>query len=159
MFILIAAVNQVGTIGLEGSMPWHNPEDFKHFKATTMGHRVVMGRKTFEGIPNGLPGREVLCVSRSKQNNVETILDFEAFLKEHATTPESIFIAGGADIYAQALPYASKILLSIIHDNHVMGDTFFPKYDEANFPIKNIKSFETFTLEERERSYGYHFNY
>ena len=149
MLTLIVAVNNNGTIGLNGTMPWHNREDLQHFKHTTMGKTVVMGRKTVVGLPGPLPGRRVLTVS-SSQKGADVIGDFEAFLQEHAQSHAEIFIAGGGQIYAQAIPYVSKILVSVIDDN-TQGDTVFPVSYLDAFKLTDTKHLSTFTLKTYER--------
>lgn len=149
MLTLIVAINQNGTIGLNGTMPWHNREDLQHFKTTTMGKTVVMGRKTIAGLPGSLPGRKVLMVSNTEKGP-DVIADYEAFLREHANSNKDIFIAGGGQVYAQAIPYARKVLVSIINDT-TQGDTHFPKAWLNDFKLTDTKAFTTFTLQTYER--------
>ncbi|NLW15967.1 MAG: dihydrofolate reductase [Erysipelothrix sp.] len=143
MLTLVVACNKHRTIGLDGKMPWHAPEDLKHFKNYTMGKKVVMGRKTFNGLPKKLIGRDMYIVSRTPQGE-NSITDFNAFLQENKDTKEEIIIAGGGEIYKMALPFADKIVLSIIKDNDVVGDTFFPEIDTNVFEIESKEIFETF---------------
>lgn len=146
MLVMIAAMNQNRTLGLNGSMPWHCPEDLKFFKRMTMGETLIMGRKTYDGLPKVLKGRNILKVSRSEGD----ISDLAQYLKDHETSSETIFVAGGGEVYKAAMPYAQKIYLSIIKDE-IMGDTFFPEIDASEYTLSDTVAFETFTLEIYER--------
>lgn len=149
MIKIIVAMNQHRTIGLNGSMPWHNKEDLKHFRATTLNQKVVMGRKTFEGLPTKLDQREIYVVTRSKsfENAIPNLM---AFLKENEHSNEDIFIAGGGEIYAQSLPFAHELIISYI-PNDVVGDTFFPDFSDLEFKIKNQVEYSTFKQVTYER--------
>lgn len=144
MITLIAAMNHFGTIGLNEGMPWHNKQELMHFKNYTMGKNVVMGRKTFEGLPKTLKGRNVYVVSRNPNfNNV--VLNFDALLEKHMNDDEELIVAGGGEIYRKALPYARFLVLSYIHDNEVVGDTFFPSFSMNDFQIIHRKVYTSFT--------------
>ncbi|HZJ87211.1 MAG TPA: dihydrofolate reductase [Erysipelothrix sp.] len=144
MITLIAAMNKTHTIGLDGKMPWHKPEDLKHFKNYTMGKTVLMGRKTFEGLPTKLKGRNILIVSKNPAYD-NRIDDLVSYLKNDQETDELI-IAGGGEIYRIAIDFADRIVLSLIEDNDVMGDTFFPNIDLEKFELINDEKKETFRL-------------
>ena len=146
MLVMIAAVNKNNTLGLDGSMPWHCPEDLKFFKRMTMNQTLLMGRKTYEGLPKVLKGRNILQVSRK----FGEIKDLEAFLMEHQKDEKEIFVAGGGEVYKAAMPYAKKIYLSRINDETV-GDTFFPDIS-SDYQLSDKIPFETFTLEIYERN-------
>lgn len=147
MLAIVAAINSKGTLGLDGVMPWHCPEDLKFFKRLTMGSTLLMGRKTFDGLPKVLKGRNILKVSRHEGD----VNDLQSFLVEHKDSVETIFVAGGGQIYAESMPFVTKIYLSIINDN-VVGDTFFPEIDDS-FKLSETIPFETFTLKIYERSH------
>ena len=128
---LIAAVAANGDIGSDNRMLWHVPEDFKHFKATTMGHPVIMGRKTHESIGRPLPGRRNIVVTRNPNYSAEGI-EIAHSLEEAYTKcrqAEKIFVIGGADIYAQALEHADVLWLTQL-DLSVEGDARFPHFEE-----------------------------
>lgn len=146
MITLIAAMNKHRTIGLDGEMPWRNPEDLKHFKEYTMGKTVVMGRVTYEGLPKALNGRHLKVVSKDPQYDID---DLNKYLKE--THDEEVIIAGGGQIYDLALEHADRLVISIIHDNEVIGDTFFPTINEADFELISETIHNTFTLKVYER--------
>lgn len=149
MITLVLAVNKKRTIGLNGVMPWRNAEDLKFFRRLTMNQDIVMGRKTVDGLPKVLDGRKIHIVTRNAELE-NSIQDFEQFLIEHKDTKEQILVCGGGEIYKQALPYASKIYMSVIDDNTV-GDTFFPELDKDQFKQTEKIPFETFVLEIFER--------
>ncbi len=132
--IIIAAMAANRVIGREGALPWHLPDELQWFKATTMGHAVIMGRKTYESIGRPLPGRTTIVISRNRNrsfpgcivvSNLQQALDLCA-------KQAKVFIAGGAQIYILALPVADTILLSVL-DQVVAGDTVFPPIPEQQF--------------------------
>ena len=127
-FKAIAAMSLNRVIGSGNKIPWHLPEDFKWFKATTTGHIIVMGRKTFESIGKPLPNRETIVLSRSNFSypGVKTIRNLEGL---PVVTDRQVFICGGAQIYEQALPLCSEILLTLVNCE-VEGDAFFPKFED-----------------------------
>lgn len=148
MITIIVAIGNNYVIGKEGWMPWNLPEDLKQFKQKTLHHTVVMGRKTFESIGKPLPKRKNLVVTRDPRwqvQGVEVISDFEDFLRQHHHSGEEIFIAGGAQIYRAALPYADKLIISHI-DTDIEGDTFFPKWDRSKFDVIESVEYEGFTV-------------
>lgn len=125
---MIVAVAQNGIIGTEGTMPWHITEDFKHFKAVTLGHPVVMGRKTYESIGRPLPGRRNIIISRQEGlciEGCEVVGSLEAALALCAESDE-LFIIGGGQIYAQAMPLAHKLYITHV-GIEASGDTRFPE--------------------------------
>ena len=124
---MIVAVARNGVIGKAGGLPWHISEDLKHFKQTTSGHAIIMGRKTHESIGRPLPKRRNIVVTRSGATfeGCETAgsLD-EAITRARATDP-CPFVIGGASLYLEALPLATELHLTNI-DEEVEGDTHFP---------------------------------
>jgi len=133
---LIAAVARNNVIGLDNAMPWRLPEDLKRFKALTLGHPIVMGRKTWESLGRPLPGRTNIVVTRNPAFVAEgamTAATLEAGLAAAAATgTEQTFIIGGAEIYRQALPLAGRMQLTEI-DREFAGDAFFPSWDAADW--------------------------
>lgn len=133
----IAAVSRNGVIGREGRMPWHEPEDLRRFKAITMGHAIVMGRKTFESIGRPLPGRRNIVLTRRPGPRFpEGVLHFnslEAALQACEELGEAeAFVIGGAEIYAAALPLCDRLYLTRI-DRDVLGDVEFPPWDPGEW--------------------------
>ena len=135
---LVAAVAANGIIGAGKGMPWHLPEDLKHFKALTLGHPVIMGRKTFEAIVAStgkpLPGRENIVVTRRRGLEIEGVSiasSIEGALAFCIGEPV-VFVIGGGEIYKAALPLADGLVITEIRKDYP-GDTKFPEYDRATF--------------------------
>jgi dihydrofolate reductase len=119
-------------IGAANRIPWHLPEDFKWFKQTTIGHVIVMGRKTFESIGKPLPQRTTIVLSRSRVSipGVEVVPDLSCIDPASAACAgRKIYVCGGAEIYRQALPLCSDLYLTLV-DRVVEGDTFFPPFED-----------------------------
>jgi dihydrofolate reductase len=126
---LIAAVARNGVIGIANRLPWHLPADLKHFKQLTLGHTVIMGRKTWESLPakfRPLPGRRNIVVTRNGEYRAEgaTVVTSLAAAIAAAQDGEA-FVIGGAELYAAALPLADRLQLTEI-DADFAGDTHFP---------------------------------
>ena len=134
---LVAAVARNGVIGRDGVVPWHIPEDMAHFRELTTGHAVVMGRKTWDSLPERfrpLPGRRNLVLTRNptwRAAGGETAADLPAALALLDGAPRASVIGGG-ELYAAALPHATELVLTEI-DADLPGDTFFPAWDRALF--------------------------
>jgi len=131
--ILVAmATNR--TIGINNTLPWRCPEDLKHFKALTMGHHMIMGRKTFDSIGKPLPGRTTVVVSRNRNLKVEGCLVAHSLPEAIAacTGDGEIFIVGGAELYAQALPLVDTLYITEIKQD-VEGDAHFPEFNRAQW--------------------------
>jgi len=144
-FKAIAAMSLNRVIGRGNTIPWHIPDDLKWFKKLTMGHVIVMGRKTFESIGKPLPGRKTIVLSRSNLElpNVEVVSDLE-HIPEPAAGQE-IFICGGAQIYEQALPRCSDLFLTLVK-RVVDGDAFFPKFEDRFAAVEELVSSAEFTI-------------
>ena len=130
---LICAMAKQRVIGYNNQMPWHLPADLKHFKATTMGKPIIMGRKTFESIGKALPGRRNLVVSRNKDfhaKDADVVSSIDEALSLLSDVDE-IMVIGGANIYQQTLAMAQRLYLTFI-DLEVEGDAFFPDYSYLN---------------------------
>lgn len=135
---LIAAVADNGVIGEGGDIPWRLPDDWRRFKRTTMGHHLVMGRKTWESIGQPLPGRTTIVVSRGEPELPKEV-DLAGSLEEALTLArergeDEVFVAGGAEIYHRALAEADRILLTRVHATPD-GDTRFPDWDESDWRL------------------------
>lgn len=128
---LIVAMSQNRVIGKNNQLPWHLSEDLKHFKQITMGHPIVMGRKTFDSIGKALPGRENIVITRDKNfgaANVIVMHSADDFLKWASQQTREVFVIGGAEIFKLFLPRAQKIYLTVIEKNFD-GDVFLPMID------------------------------
>jgi len=131
---LVAAVAANGIIGAGGKLPWHLPQDLKHFKALTLGHPVIMGRKTWESLGRPLPGRENIVVTRSAGYDApgaSIAASLDAALALCAGEPVA-FVIGGSELYAAALPLADGLVLTEIHRDYE-GDTRFPQFDRKGW--------------------------
>jgi dihydrofolate reductase len=131
---LIAAVGRNGVIGADNDMPWHLPEDFAFFKRTTMGHPMVMGRKTFDSIGRVLPGRRTIVVTRQpdwRHAGVETAHSLSEALSL-AGPADEVFVCGGGQVYAEAMPWAHRLLITEV-EQAPDGDVRFPPIDPATW--------------------------
>ena len=129
---LIAALSKNKVIGKAGKIPWHLAEDLKHFKETTLGYPILMGRKTFDSLGNPLPGRKNIVITRNrtwKHEGVESVHSLEQALT-HCQNEKEAFVIGGAEIYTQAWPLAQRLILTFI-EKDFEGDAYFP-----NFPLE-----------------------
>lgn len=133
---LIAAVAKNGVIGARGKLPWHLPEDLKHFRKLTLGHPVIMGRRTWESLGKPLAGRENIVVSRKAgfaapgASVAATLAGAVALCSGEALA----FVIGGAELYAAALPLADGLVLTEI-DADYAGDTRFPDWDRKGWRV------------------------
>lgn len=130
---MIAAAAENNALGKDNDLLWHLPDDFKRFKALTSGHKIIMGRKTFESFPKPLPNRTHIIITRDKNYAI----DFEECIVVHSLEDaialvknEIAFIIGGGEIYKQAEKLSDSIELTRVHANFDTADTFFPELDE-----------------------------
>lgn len=127
---LIVAMARNGVIGREGTIPWHLSTDLRRFRKLTMGHPMIMGRKTFESIGRPLPGRTSIVLTRQpdfQPEGVTVVSEWEAALAEVSAAPE-YFVIGGGDVYRLALPHVDRIYLTRVAAE-VSGDVTFPELD------------------------------
>lgn len=154
--VLIAAMAGNGIIGKDGKMPWHSKEEFRHFRKTTLGYPVLMGRKTFESIGQPLEGRLNIILSRDKhknnelKNNTLVFDNLDAAIDFCKLDYTKIFICGGAQIYKQTIKIADEIILSKFHFN-AEGDTYFPDIIDDEWQITKEEEFSEFTVFYYER--------
>jgi dihydrofolate reductase len=131
---LIAAVARNGAIGRANALPWHLPEDLRHFKQVTMGCPVVMGRRTWDSIGRALPGRRNVVVTHDRAwhaQGAEGAASLADALRLLAGQPR-VFVIGGAQLYAHALPEADELVLTEV-DADAPADTYFPDWDRSDF--------------------------
>ncbi len=135
---LIVAMDELGGIGKENRLPWHLPSDLKRFKKLTMGHHIVMGRKTFETIGKPLPGRLMLVVTRNKDISPEGCIVVDslgaAIDLAKADRENELFIIGGGKIFTQAIALADKMYITTVHA-YVDADVWFPKFNPADWEL------------------------
>jgi dihydrofolate reductase len=132
---LVAAYADNRVIGDHGRIPWHLPEDFAHFKATTMGGVLVMGRATYDSIGRPLPGRSTIVVTRNPAWSADGVLvahSLDDALALAAEQPGETYVVGGTQVYAQALPLATHQVLTEVHRT-VDGDAYYPEFDLAEW--------------------------
>ncbi len=138
--VLVVAMSENRVIGRDGALPWHIPGDLKHFKAVTMGHPIVMGRKTWESIGRPLPGRENIVISRNpdfRAVGATVVGSLDAAIEEAGkASAERVMVIGGGQIYADALDRASRLEITEVHQT-IEGDTVFPAIDEADWVESN----------------------
>ncbi len=131
---IIAAMAENRAIGINNTIPWHLPEDLKRFKALTIGHHIIMGRKTFESLGRLLPGRTTVIVTRNKQYQVEGALIVHS-LKEAmqaCANDDEAFLIGGAELYNMGLQLGDKLYITEVHDSFE-GDAFLPAFDMSEW--------------------------
>jgi dihydrofolate reductase len=130
--VLIAAASKNNALGKDNDLLWHLPDDFKRFKKLTSGHKIIMGRKTFQSLPKPLPNRTHIIITRDRDYTVDfddciVVHSIEAALKL-VEDDEISFVIGGGEIYRQSEKYATKIELTRVH-RAFEADTFFPEID------------------------------
>ena len=137
-------------IGAGNRIPWHLSEDFKWFKQTTTGQVIVMGRKTFESIGKALPNRTTLVLSRSRLElpGARVISSLAEIDLAHET--RDVYICGGAQVYAQALPLCSDLYLTLVKRT-IEGDTFFPPFEDQFEPVEKILDRPEFCITHYQR--------
>ncbi len=139
---LIAAMSQNRVIGVKQDLPWHLPEDLERFKSIIRGHPLIMGRKTFDTIPQISKLSRHIVITRNPQWKpktedqpfVETVHSLKAALDLFSNYSGEVFVLGGGEIYAQSVDLANRIYLTVIHKDFD-GDTFFPPFDESKYKV------------------------
>jgi dihydrofolate reductase len=158
---IIVAVAENGVIGRDNQLPWRLAADLRRFKELTMGHAVIMGRKTYESIGRPLPGRRMIVITRQRDfsaSNAATVANFSEALSEAAKHNETeAFVIGGAAVFEQALLIAERLYLTRVHAN-VEGDVHFPALDPAAWRLLDLQPHDAdaknefpFTFERYER--------
>jgi dihydrofolate reductase len=141
-------------IGRSNALPWHLPGDLKRFKALTMGHAVIVGRKTFDAIGRVLPGRRWVVLTRDagwRRPGVETAPDLDGAIAALAGEGE-VFVAGGAAVYTLALERADRLYVTVIHAD-VEGDTQFPPFDLSRWRLVDDERHEA----DEQHAFAYSF--
>jgi len=125
---VLAAVGANLAIGRGGEMPWHLPQDLAHFKATTIGHTLVMGRKTFDSIGRALPGRRTIVMTLQQGWHAPSVEVAHSLAEAFALAgPADVFVVGGSEVFRQAMPFADEMLLTEIEQSPE-ADVFFPTF-------------------------------
>ncbi|WP_285766061.1 dihydrofolate reductase [Peribacillus sp. SI8-4] len=150
MISLIVAMDQNRVIGNDNQLPWHLPADLQYFKKVTLGHPIIMGRKTFESIGRVLPGRENVIVTRNrdfKGTGCVVLHDISQIQTYADDRDGEVFVIGGAEIFKDVLRFADRLYITEIHETF-QGDTFFPVIDENVW--EKISSIQG-TVDEKNR--------
>ena len=135
MISIVVAIADNNVIGKDNQLIWHLPADLRHFKQKTMGHPMIMGRKTFESIGKPLPGRTTIIVTRQQDYSAAGCIvtnSVQEAIEKARELDEQVSIVGGAEIYRQALPFVDHLYLTRVHHTFD-GDTFFPELNEAEW--------------------------
>jgi len=147
---IIVAMSANHVIGVNNSLPWHISSDLKRFKQITSGHRVVMGRKTYESIGKPLPNRDNFVLTRNKNLKIENVVMISSLSELPDDDSKKSFIIGGGEIYKQCLDLCNEIMVTKIH--HVIeGDTFFPELDNKVW----LKVEESKIFQEKDVCFSY----
>lgn len=156
MISLLVAMDKNRLIGKDNQLPWHLPADLAYFKKVTMGHPIIMGRKTFESIGRPLPGRTNIILTRNKNYEMEgceVIHSIDDVQKMDEQMNEEIFVIGGAEIFKEVLPFADRLYITKIEEVFE-GDTFFPEINYDQW--KEISVEQGVTDEKNPYTYAYH---
>jgi dihydrofolate reductase len=156
--VLVAAVARNGVIGRDGGLAWRDPADMKHFRELTWGAPVLMGRKTWDSLPakfKPLPGRRNLVLTRNAAwaaTGAEAVASIDAALQLAGDAP-TLFVLGGAEIYAQALPRAHELVLTEV-DEALDGDVYFPAWPRDEFELVATQAMQGFRFASYRRKGG-----
>lgn len=151
----IVAMDQNRVIGKDNRLPWHLPADLAYFKKVTMGHAIIMGRKTFESIGRPLPGRENVIVTRNRSFQAEgctVIHSIEEVRQFAAKRNDEVFVIGGAELFQATLPFADRLYITKIEANFP-GDTFYPDFEESEWQLVSY----TKGIKDEKNPYDYAF--
>lgn len=146
---IIVAMSRNRVIGANNAIPWRLPEELKRFKRITLGHHIIMGRKTWDSIGRPLPGRTTVIVTRQRGYSAAGAITAHSLDEAIAACGDDneIFVIGGAELYAQALARAGRLYLTIV-DAEIAGDTVMPDFDAADW--REVSS-ESFPVDEKHR--------
>ncbi|MFS0863277.1 dihydrofolate reductase [Fredinandcohnia sp. 179-A 10B2 NHS] len=137
MISLLLAMDKNQLIGKDNDLPWRLPADLAYFKRVTMGHPIIMGRKTYDSIGRPLPGRENIIVTRDRNYQVEgckVVHSIDEIVQLGSETKEELFVIGGSEIFKEILPYADRLYITEI-DEVFEGDTYFPAFKKNEWNL------------------------
>lgn len=151
---IIVALSENNVVGVRNQLPWKLSADLKRVKSLTMGHHIIMGRKTFESIGRPLPGRTNVIITRNKNYKAEgcVIASSLQHALDIAVNDSEVFIFGGGEIFKEAMPLASKIYMTRVH-THLEGDTFFPQIKPFDWRIVELQEFKADERNEFDYSF------
>jgi dihydrofolate reductase len=149
---IVVAMAENRVIGRNGALPWHLPEDLARFKKTTMGGALIMGSRTWRSIGQPLPGRISIVLSSRMPEPEGAIVcrSLEEAIRRGRGTGRELFCIGGASVFAQALPFARRMYLSLVPGEYE-GDTYFPEFSPQDWTVTHTEKLQTFTLFIYER--------
>jgi len=149
----IVAVAENGVIGRGGDLPWRLPGDLKWFKKITLGHTILMGRKTWDSLPGALPGRKNWVLSRhASPEDGMSVFRSMAEVKQALDPYQNLFVIGGGEIYSMALPLCHELYISEVRQKIPDGDAFFPPYKDEFIPDEVLDDNKDFLLRRWLRS-------
>jgi dihydrofolate reductase len=149
----IVAVAENGVIGRGGDLPWRLPGDLKWFKKITLGHTILMGRKTWDSLPGALPGRKNWVLSRhASPEDGMSVFRSMAEVKQALDPSQNLFVIGGGEIYSMALPLCHELYISEVRQKIPDGDAFFPPYKDEFIPHEVLDDNKDFLLRRWLRS-------
>lgn len=155
MISLLVAMDKNQLIGKDNDLPWRLPADLAYFKRVTMGHPIIMGRKTYDSIGRPLPGRENIIVTRDTSYEAEgckVIHSIEEIVKMNEQTDQELFVIGGAEIFKEILPYSDRLYITEINEEFE-GDTYFPAFDKSKWEVIS----EEKGIKDEKNPYDYKF--
>ena len=133
---ILVAMTPDRVIGRDGSLPWHLPADLVRFKRLTMGHHIIMGRKTYESLTRSLPGRTIVILTRRHTDatcSSRRVASLDA-ARAASQDDDEVFIVGGAEVYRESLAVVDRMYQTIVHAD-MQGDTWFPDFDEKQWNV------------------------
>ena len=154
--VLVAAVADNGVIGADGGIPWHLPGDLAHFKRTTIGHTLLMGRTTYDSIGRPLPGRTTIVLTRTSDWAADGVLVARSLPEAFAAAdrlPGELMVVGGAQVYAEALAYADEQVLTQVPLTPG-GDVLYPRFDRESWVEVARERFPDFEVVRLVRGYS-----
>ncbi|MBQ2660865.1 dihydrofolate reductase [Candidatus Saccharibacteria bacterium] len=140
MISIIAAIGKNRELGKDNQLIFHIKEDMKFFRETTTGHKILMGRKTWESLPHKLPNRENIVISRHEIPGADlSTSNIDDFIAKYQDSEEEIFVIGGGMLHSAFLPYASQLYLTEVDASEPTADAFFPDFDKSKYSKEIIK--------------------
>jgi len=155
MITLVAAIGEKNELGKENDLLWHLPDDFKRFKNITSHHFIIMGRKTFESLPNPLPNRVHIVMTRNRNYGKEDAVVVRNMTEalQKAKSKKEIFIIGGGEIFKEGLKIADKMELTRVHATFPDADTFFPEFSKEDWELVSEE------FHDKDERHKYSFTY
>jgi len=155
MLKIIVAMDQDRGIGFNNQLPWSIKEDLKEFRRLTLGHSVIMGRKTMDSIGKALPGRQNYVVSHQSSlpyEHINIVHDINKFFSNKQFSEDLVYVIGGASLYKMALNYVDELIISEVKGTYTC-DTFFPSFNEEDFTLNSVVEFSEFTQKRYGRKF------